>query len=105
EIGFQPRLALEYRAVAQPGVGRDHNVLRWPFEEAARRRFATIADHDRAAGMRQSCRAADDDWRVESFGKLEGELREIERLLRIARLEHGHAGEHAIEPRVLLVLR
>ncbi len=32
-------------------------------------------------------------------------LREIERLLRVARLEHRHGGERAVDARVLLVLR
>ena len=40
-----------------------------------------------------------------SLRQIEGQLGEIERLLRIARLEHRHGGERAVNARVLLVLR
>ena len=105
KIRFQARLALDHCAMARPGIGRDHDVLRGLLDERARRRLFAIADRDRTAGMRKPGRAAHDHRRIEGLRQIERKAGEIKRLLRIARLEHRHGREHAVNSRVLLVLR
>ena len=105
EIGFQFRFALDHQAMARPRMGRDHDVLRRLLDEGALRRLVAFADRDRAAGMRKPRRRAHDHRRVEVLRQIEGEPGEIERLLRVARLEDRHGGERAVNARVLFVLR
>ena len=105
EPGPQPGLALDEQRVAQAGVDREHDVLGRILDEAARRVLLALSDAHQAARVREARGAAHDHGSVETLAQLEGEAREIERLLGVGGLQHRNVRELAEEARVLLVLR
>ena len=103
--GDEVALALVGDETAPLGVGGHHDVLgRIGLEGAWRELVARGARLDERLGMRDAHGLAQHRGNVELLGYLEGALDEVERLLRIARLEHGHAGKRGVVAGVLLVL-
>ncbi len=87
------------------GIGGHHDVLgcvglEWPRGELV----ARLARLDERLGMRDAHRLAQHRGNVELLGDLERALDEVEGLLGIARLQHGHTGERGVVAGILLVL-
>jgi hypothetical protein len=91
--------------VAQARVDREHDLLGRIVDEAARRVLFALSDAHQAARVREARGAAHHHGSVETLAQLEGEAREVERLLRIGGLQHRNRRELAEQARVLLVLR
>jgi hypothetical protein len=87
------------------GVGGHHDPLPRVLDIGPRLGHALLARLGHALGVGDAHARADHGDGVELLGDLEGATGEVDGLLARRRLEHGHAGEGGIVPRILLVLR
>ena len=104
EPGRELRLALDDERMAQARMDREHHVLGGILEEAAGGVLLALPGAYQAARVRQAGRAAHDHGSVEALAQLEGETREVERLLCVGGLQHRNRRELGEQTRVLLVL-